>query len=406
MIIIRLSNSSPQQIFWAERDRNTELRTGTGDLSEVAVPSRGQRVVVLLPAEDVVLTTATIPGSAKRARQAVPFALEENFAVDIDDLHFAVGSRLDADVLPVAVISKEKMAVWQSLLKDAGINADILAAETQALPWKIDTWMILVDGSRALLRFGRDRYYVVDTINLAGFMECQTAAFSPAVAGGKIAIELLGGADRDILPLELRQSAVVHELEGVAGDGAFMPLLANGFAAKECINLLQGEYSLHAEWENVIKVWLPATILLVVFLLLQGGLKWQQYAALKQTSSALSERSVAIYRETFPEARNIVDPRAQMAHQLKLLDRQGAGAGFLYLVEKCGPVLIKATDLQVKNLRFGDGNLILDIEMTSLKRLNELQDELATATGLDVEIRTASSADDRISARLKIGEKS
>ena len=54
----------------------------------------GRRVCVLVPGTDVLLAEPEFPVKAgAKLQQVVPYALEEQLAEDIDDLHFAIGKR-------------------------------------------------------------------------------------------------------------------------------------------------------------------------------------------------------------------------------------------------------------------------------------------------------------------------
>ena len=70
----------------------------------------GQRVVVLVSGADGLLTRVSIPGSSRqKLLRAVPYALEEQLSEDVDNLHFALGTTLEDEGWPVAVIRKQFM---------------------------------------------------------------------------------------------------------------------------------------------------------------------------------------------------------------------------------------------------------------------------------------------------------
>src|SRR5690606_31283561 len=122
-------------------------------LSDAAPAAAGRRVVVLVPGTDVLLAEPVLPlkSSAKLA-QVVPFALEEQLAEDVEDLHFAVGKRADRPGTPVAVVSHERMTQWQVTLRTAGIDVDAIYAETSVLPVTPNGVSLLIDGSRVYVR--------------------------------------------------------------------------------------------------------------------------------------------------------------------------------------------------------------------------------------------------------------
>ncbi len=80
----------------------------SGPLEQAAQRAAGRHVCVLVPGTDVLLTEPELPAKAgAKLQQIVPYALEEQLAEDIDDLHFAIGKRSgDAPTTPVAVVAR------------------------------------------------------------------------------------------------------------------------------------------------------------------------------------------------------------------------------------------------------------------------------------------------------------
>ncbi len=66
----------------------------------------------------------------------MPYALEEQLAEDIDDLHFAIGKRppRTPSTTPVAVVALSLMDEWTSALKAAGISAESMYVDSDLLP--------------------------------------------------------------------------------------------------------------------------------------------------------------------------------------------------------------------------------------------------------------------------------
>jgi general secretion pathway protein L len=124
-----------------------------GTLEDAAAETLTRKTIVLAPGTDVLLAEPNVPlkGGGKLA-QVVPFALEEQLAHDVDDLHFAIGKRDARPGVPVAVASHERMETWLSQLHAAGINADAIYGESAMLPITPNGVTLLVDGSRVYVR--------------------------------------------------------------------------------------------------------------------------------------------------------------------------------------------------------------------------------------------------------------
>src|SRR5262245_27651777 len=143
------------QAEWLTTDA-TGARRGnvqSGLLAEAAPLAAGRRVVVLVPGTDVLLAEPVLPLKAgAKLAQVVPFALEEHLAIDVEDLHFAVGKSESRPGTPVTVVSHARMASWQSALSAANLNAEAIYAETAALPVTPNGVTLMIDGARVYVR--------------------------------------------------------------------------------------------------------------------------------------------------------------------------------------------------------------------------------------------------------------
>src|SRR5262249_41322418 len=108
----------------------------SGPLSLAAPRAVGRRICVLVPGTDVLLAEPEVPMKAgTKLQQVVPYALEEQLADDIDDLHFAIGKRAaDSQRTPVAVIRRSLMEEWLTQLKSSGLEPESMYTESDLLP--------------------------------------------------------------------------------------------------------------------------------------------------------------------------------------------------------------------------------------------------------------------------------
>ena len=143
-----------------------------GDLKTAANHATGCRVTVMVSGINILLTHVDLPAMNKqRLARAIPFALEENLASDIEKLHFAVGNRID-DKTACAVVERDDMEAWQHLLKNANIQADVLTSEVFGVHREEGVWNILINragnaSQKTLLRTGAQSGFAMDLPNLA-----------------------------------------------------------------------------------------------------------------------------------------------------------------------------------------------------------------------------------------------
>ncbi|MCF6211149.1 MAG: type II secretion system protein GspL [Gammaproteobacteria bacterium] len=401
------------ELCWVLRD--DECPAGNlfhGVLAEAVKQAAGARVVVLVPGEDVLLASAELPGlNRQRLARAVPFALEEQLASDVEDMHFALGSRSDDGRIHNAVVARGKIAAWLESLRAAGLQADVMLSEVLAVPREAANdagrhWSLLIDGLRCLLRTDSQHGLALDLNNLPVILQAaldEAGDSLPASLDVKICgDDTFSGSDDDRQLIRVCEEAGIDVvLQPQEEDGAL--LLARGFDEKEAINLLQGDYSRRGQLEKLLRPWRPAILLLGLWLVVLLGAMGLEYSRLSQQDAEIREQITALYREAFPEARKVVDPRVQMERGLAKLRGSGGGqTDLLGFIGKAGPVLKATPGLKLRSLRYKENRLDIDLEINSLQTLDKLKQRLADEAGLTVEIVSASSRDGKVESRIAL----
>jgi general secretion pathway protein L len=355
-----------------------------------AVISGARRVVVLVPGAEVSLYEARVPGrNRQRVLRAIPFALEEQLADDVERLHFALGSSLGEDRYAVAVVDRQRMDAWLAQLREAGISAHQWVPDTLALP-RTDGWSLLQEADTVLVRSGDYSGFAADADTLP------------------VLVSLM--ASRGQLPETARVfGPAVIDLEGVdveLDDTSLQPLdiLARGWFAGPAIDLLQGAYSRREEWGRLLRPWKATAALLVAALVLAGTVTGLNYYHLSRQKTQLETEIQALYKKTFPQARRIVNPRAQMEQQLKqLLRRSGGGTNFLGMFAETANVVRTAEGITVKGASYRDGRLDLDLLADNLQLLDALKQALVSGGSMHAEIQSATTDDSqKVSSRIRI----
>jgi general secretion pathway protein L len=153
MSLLRIYGSlrdAPQQCQWALVSEGREPVVGQGPLAQL--PQRAERVQLVLPATDVLITRANLPRSAKRhAGSVLAFAVEEETLGDPDANQVSwLGTAADADVLAVA--DRQGLKAWHDALEAAGIGEYEVHCETLMLPLTAGEWSLAWDGREGFVR--------------------------------------------------------------------------------------------------------------------------------------------------------------------------------------------------------------------------------------------------------------
>ena len=146
------SRAAPRQCQWALVSEGREPVVGEGPLAQL--PQRAERVQLVLPASEVLITRALVPQAARRrAGSVLAFAVEEETLGEPDANQVSwLGSAADADVLAVA--DRQGLKAWHDALEAAGIRAYEVHCETLMLPWTAGEWSLAWDGREGFVRTG------------------------------------------------------------------------------------------------------------------------------------------------------------------------------------------------------------------------------------------------------------
>lgn len=403
-IFIRLSHEASAAVNWL-RASESGLALGnvmSGTLEQAAAEiaqQPGARIVVLAPASEIVFAQATVPGRTRLA-QAVPYALEEQLAADVEQLHFALGRREADGRIHTAVVSRAHMQDWLARLGAAGVQADTLVSELQLLPLTPGEWSALRENGVVAIRTGAQQGLVADSENLEAVMR---AAVSEAGEHTPARVHLIDADPGTPLAATVEGVEWVREICRAHP----LPLLVRNFDAQGIINLLQGDYSRREQLGRLWRPWRAAAALLAVWLLLKIGLTVFESVQLTREQGRLTAQVEQLYRKTFPDARKVVDVRVQMQRRLDAL-RASAAAGnadFLGLVAASGAALHDNSAITLRGISYKDRQLEIDLEARDMQALDQIKQRLMQSA-LAVDIQSAAAREGKVDGRLQIRRRS
>ena len=401
-LFIRLPEEDDHhEVTWLveEAEGKAEARAARSPLEDISLHAPGRRVIVLVPASQVLLTRARLP-TRKRQRvlAALPYALEDQLAADVETLHFALGRQAPTGELNVAVVARRRLADWLARLRACDIEPDEMIPDVLCLPWQEGAWSALQERDHTLLRTDAQGGVSLDNLSLATLLDLALEEAGEA-RPARIQWYHLPEAAPPAPPGETALEARPLETDP-------LELLARHHDPGLGINLLQGEYSRREQLGRYWRPWRLTAALGLTLILLSAAITVGDYVRLRQERDALRQRIERIYLDTFPEARRVVNPRVQMERRLQALRAGGATAagGFLALLEQAGPVLQATPGLELRRISYRDGHLSIALMIADLQGLDALKARLGEATGLAVEIQSASARDGKVQARLEIRE--
>lgn len=340
-----------------------------------AVAGASGHWTLVLPVEAVTACAVRLPTQKSRwLRQALPFAVEELLAEDVEQMHLALGEVLADGRHRVFAVRRAWLAGWIGLCPqppDAiAVDADLLPREGTQLLYLESRWLLGgVDVARMAL--SRDAWATL-----------QAVCPAPHVA-------YRSGTEPALEPVDASPEIT---------DGyrwlARQPLV---------VNLAQAEFAVRqgsSHWQR----WRPVAGLLALWLVLQWGFNLGQGWYLQRQADDYAAASTALYRELFPEDTKLVNLRAQLDQHLSAGGGEGQGRLLGLLAQVSQAMLVDGSQVQVQQLDYSStrGDLALQVQASGFDELEQLRTRLQDA-GLAVQMGSASRESAGVSARLVIG---
>ena len=330
------------------------VQSSTGTLEQACAALSGRKVTLLSPGTDVLLIQTTIPQrQRRRLLQSLPFALEDRLSDDVDKLHFSAGPWKEGGEVWAAVVSRASMERYISVLHQAGILLHSIIPDSFAVPFSPGQWTLLVDNTTSWLRQDDFHSFAFDSGQVAEFL---SIALHRAAENKPESVRLLDReAISEFIKADIKQvcldAGVPLKEEGYAD---LPEVFASGLAAgRPGIDLMQGAYS--------------------ILVVLHGISVSAEYIKLRGEQQRLAGKIEQLYRSTFPEARNIVNPKVQMEQQLGMLRRGAVEQEFTSLLATAAESVRQVNGVEYRALYYRLGELELVVQTGDLQTLDRLK---------------------------------
>ena len=381
-LLLRLPRTPQEQATWLVVDARGAASgpPQAGPLSLAAPRAAGRHVIVLVPGTEVLLAQPELPPAkaGTKLQQLVPYALEEQLAEDIEDLHFAVGRRQgDSARVPVAVVARKLMDEWTTLLKSSGIEAEALYADSELLPQNPGQAIALLEEDSVVVRPPTGAVVTLPADALGEALEIALAGIEPGTPGGRGLILYTGAAEwhRHAVTVE----AARERFEGIQIQlltGGPLALFAQQLPTAAPTNLLQGPYTPAASHPVGWSAWRVAAMLLVAFIGLHVAGKAAELTVLKHADRRLDNSIEEVFHTALPGEPDTFEARRQMEQRLAAVRASQASGGFLQALQALVQAHRAAPEAVLKALTFRDGALELKASAPSVESLDRLSRQL------------------------------
>lgn len=410
-LVIRLGERAGDSVEWiAVGDEGTRRGpAGSGTLAEAALEVRDRPVIVLVPGTEVLTTFTSIPAKGARLHAVLPYALEDQLADDVDNLHFAPGKRDAAGRLPVAVVARPQMQAWLDELAAAGIRATRIVPENHGLARIPNTLAMLVTDDRVMFNDGAEMEFVIpglapaDALATTGILD--VSADDPATPR-----HLLVYCDAAIGDRYERDWALLrHELDGVEvnllPDGA-LPRLAVTIASGAGINLLQGAFGEKTGLGSSLRPWRYAALLLAGLVFAGVAAKGVDLYRLSAERAELQALFTQEYRRLRPnDEREIADPVGTISSLRRSQGTPTTGPQvFLPSLHSLAAAVAENDAVKVEAVSYRAGVVDVRLNAPDIPTLDKIVQAI-DASGLFVaSLQSADTVGNRVSSRIQIRE--
>ena len=362
----------------------------TVDWGQARSAAAGKKIVVFIPNEDVFLTHANVPSkNKKQLLQAVPYALEERLADDIESLHFAVHRENEGDVSHVAIINHQRMEFWLDQLKENNIHPHYVLPSILSISANDNGWTLASNENKSYLRVNKWSGFSCESNLLPLFLAEQLEESTPE--------SILYSGNDEHYPAELsdieRQS--LDDITAVNHDDIVevLPLnLLEGFSRGESALL-------NVNW----KPWQPVAILAgLIGAVWIGMFAWQNHM-LDEKLATIEAEIDAVYLKAFPSGR-VQNAPVQMSQKLSDLQKANGSVGgsSLQTIATVSPFLKKFPKIALREIRRQNDELLFVVSAPDLTSLNTFKDTLIKEGALKVEIKSSTTTANKVESTLVI----
>lgn len=417
-LVIRIGERADHLAQWIAVDSTGARRSPplTGPLSEAGSDIGDRQVIVLVPGTEVLTTSVDIPvKGGSRLHAALPYALEDQLAEDVDQLHFAAGTRRSSGRIPVAIVSRVRLAEWIGWLTDCGIQPSAMISDNYGLARIPGTISLLVAEGQVMINDGADVELVMQGVSpsdalvaigaLDGNADGDDHESSQAASPAMSRHVLVYCEAEDEEKYQHDWLAIRNEMESVdvnlLSDGV-MPRLAVTVASGAGVNLLQGDFGARTEYAGLLRPWRYAAILLLALGVVGIAAKATDLYVLQRQEAELKQQFEAEYRQIAPGAPAVEDPTRLVASLRARLGTSDTPPLFLQSLEQLSRALQQNREARIAAISFRAGVVDIRLSAPNVSTLDKIQRGISESGQFEAAIKSTDQDGDGVSSRIQI----
>lgn len=413
-LLIHYNINQPSSAVWSLCNDAGELtgKLTSGSLQQVAELAATHPVIVLLNSQCLHINELQLPTqNMQKMLKAIPYALEEYIAEDVDDFHFVINRNKSRNTTAVVGIDKKTLQQIIDQFEQTGIHLEKIYPDALCLAAIDDEqWVCLNNGTDSYLQTGQYQGVVTQHSILPVFLY------------NRLDDESIKRPEKLLLFTEQENSDAFSELTSDKHFEQFnieiinisynqhpLVVFCGNYKSIAPLNLLQHDFKPKRQTTGYWHHWRLAASLAAVWMTLHLGLTAYQGAQLKEENELARIEIEKIYKRAFPQSKKIIDPRSQMKQKLKEL-KSGAGNsnnGLLYLLsESFGTLGSDKENITLQSLTFRNNRMDIGLDSKNLQAVENLNKHLNDNSNIKSQITSSTSDKDKVKGNLRIESRS
>ncbi len=408
-LLVHYNINHADQATWALCNTVGELvgKINNGTLSELSEQAGTQPVIILLNSQCLHINQLQLPPTnQQKMLKAVPYAIEEFIADDIENFHFVINKNKHNAFTSVAGIEKSTLQNIIDAFQQADITVETIIPDALCLAADDSQWACLV--------FRKDVYLQTGTMD--GMIYPQEIL--NYLINSKLQQEDHAIPEKILFFTEQEDSSAGEALTEINDNIEVIKIVYNthplvvfcgNYKQALPLNLLQHQFKARRKSSGYWQHWRLAASLAAVWMVLHLSLIGFQQSQLKQENRISKAKIEKIYKKAFPKSRKIINPRVQMEQKLKELKTGTANSdnGLLFLLsESFGTLSQDKENIMLRTLTYRNNRMEIGLESTNLQAIETLNKNLNSNQSIKSEIASSSSEKDKVKGQLRIESRS
>lgn len=340
---------------------------------EIKILQESAKTIIVESASQVTLLNLELPWLAERkARAAIPYALEDKLAQPVEELHFAFDKqRFHNNRYLITVIAKHRLLYVMQIMDENEIDFELITVDWFAL----NEQELCISQNNLLINDMEFKGVLSDSLALSYLKQ------HPLIS-----------------PLRFKDSILDLKIEAELIEEHSFIWIARRLLKRNPLNLCQGlmQHGTTLDW--VKKGYLLSALLCSVWLVSLLVVNGITLYSLNQKNLKLDKQIAVIYHQFFPQAKQVISPKFRITQLLKS-NQNDNQTRFWFLTNELAKTL-KGSAIRIEQMHYQNKVLAVTLLSPDFVNLQKLENLLKQT--LTVNQTQASTHEQQVMATLEL----